>query len=54
MVTSAVADTIQAAGIPMTRIGTAGGASVTGPGFDVSLTDLRDASDSFFRDWMES
>ncbi len=53
VVTSAVADTIQAAGVPMTRIGTVRGASVEGPGFSVSLTDLREANEAFFRDWME-
>jgi len=54
VVTSAVAETIQAAGIPMTRIGTVGGAAVSGPGFSVEIDALREASDSFFRDWMES
>ncbi|MEO6717841.1 MAG: phosphoribosylformylglycinamidine synthase subunit PurL [Novosphingobium sp.] len=54
VVTSAVAGRIQAAGIPMTRIGTTGGAALTGPGFGIPLTALREASDSFFRDWMES
>jgi phosphoribosylformylglycinamidine synthase len=54
VVTSATADRIQVAGIPMTRIGTVGGTAVTGPGFDVALTQLRAAHDSFFKDWMES
>jgi phosphoribosylformylglycinamidine synthase len=54
VVTSAVADSIQAAGIPMTRIGTTGGTGLSGPGFEIPLTALREASDSFFRDWMES
>jgi phosphoribosylformylglycinamidine synthase len=54
VVTSATADRIQAAGIPMARIGTVGGTAVTGPGFDVALTQLRAAHDSFFKDWMES
>ena len=54
VVTSTVADSIQAAGIPMTRIGTTGGTGLSGPGFDTPLTVLREASDSFFRDWMES
>ena len=54
VVTSATADRIQAAGIPMTRIGTVCGTAVTGPGFDVALTQLRAAHDSFFKDWMES
>ncbi len=53
VVTSAVADTIQAAGIPMTRVGTTGGNSLKGPGFDVPLAELRAANESFFRDWME-
>ncbi|OYY68895.1 MAG: phosphoribosylformylglycinamidine synthase II [Sphingomonadales bacterium 28-55-16] len=54
VVTSAVADHIQAAGIPMTRIGTVGGSAINGPGFAVALTQLRAAHDSFFKDWMES
>ncbi|MFA7604356.1 MAG: phosphoribosylformylglycinamidine synthase subunit PurL [Novosphingobium sp.] len=54
VVTSAVADTIQAAGIPMTRIGTTGGLSVKGPGFDVPVTRLRDANERFFKEWMET
>ena len=54
VVTSAAADQIQAAGIPMTRIGTVGGTSVAGPGFDVPIATLRAAHDSFFKDWMES
>ena len=51
--TSAVAETIQAAGIPMTRIGTTGGTTVAGPGFSVDITDLREANEAFFKDWME-
>ena len=54
VVTTENADRIQAAGIPMTRIGTVGGTSVAGPGFDIDITDLRAAHDSFFKDWMES
>ncbi|MBW8754644.1 MAG: hypothetical protein JF595_10925, partial [Sphingomonadales bacterium] len=53
VVTSSVAATIQAAGIPMTRIGTTGGGSVKGPGFDVAVKALREANEAFFRDWME-
>jgi phosphoribosylformylglycinamidine synthase len=53
-VTSAAADQIQAAGIPMTRIGKVGGTSVKGPGFEVEIADLRTAHESFFKDWMES
>lgn len=53
IVTSAVADQIQAAGIPMTRIGTTGGDRVTGPGFSVSVADLRAENERFFREWME-
>jgi phosphoribosylformylglycinamidine synthase len=53
VVTSANAETIQAAGIPMTRIGTTGGTAITCPGMAVSLADLRAANDSFFSDLME-
>ncbi|WP_374405585.1 phosphoribosylformylglycinamidine synthase subunit PurL [Pelagerythrobacter sp.] len=49
VVTSANAEQIQAAGIPMHRIGTVGGDSVAG----VALTSLREAHHAFFRDWME-
>ena len=54
IVTSAAADQIQAAGIPMTRIGSVGGTSVQGPGFEVEIADLRTAHESFFKNWMES
>jgi phosphoribosylformylglycinamidine synthase subunit PurL len=54
IVTSAVADMIQAAGLRMTRIGTVGGIAVKGPGFEVPLADLRAAHESFFKNWMES
>ncbi|WP_374284617.1 phosphoribosylformylglycinamidine synthase subunit PurL [Novosphingobium sp.] len=54
VVTSNVADQIQAAGIPMTRIGTTGGSAISGPGFAVELAALREANDAFFRDWMEA
>ncbi len=54
VVTSQVADQIQAAGIPMTRIGTTGGGAISGPGFSVELAALREANDAFFRDWMEA
>lgn len=53
IVTSAVAASIQAAGIPMTRIGTTGGTALKGPGFSVEISDLREANEAFFRDWME-
>ena len=38
----------------MTRIGTVGGTSVAGPGFDVPIATLRNAHDSFFKNWMEA
>ena len=53
IVTSAVAETIQAAGIPMTRIGTTGGTAISGPGFTVEIASLREANEAFFKDWME-
>lgn len=53
IVTSAVAETIQAAGIPMTRIGTTGSDLVSGPGFSVPIATLCEANEAFFRDWME-
>ena len=54
IVTSAAADRIQAAGIPMTRIGTTGGAALSGPGFSVTVPDLKAANEAFFKDWMEA
>jgi phosphoribosylformylglycinamidine synthase subunit PurL len=54
VVTSAHADHIQAAGIPMTRIGTVSGDAVAGPRFSVAVAELRAAHESFFKDWMES
>ncbi len=54
VVTSAVADQIQAAGIPMIRIGTTGGTAIKGPGFSVEIATLREANEAFFRDWMEA
>ena len=53
VVTSAVAETIQAAGIPMTRIGTTGGDAVKGGGFNIAVSALKQANDAFFKDWME-
>ncbi|MFN4112423.1 MAG: phosphoribosylformylglycinamidine synthase subunit PurL [Sphingomonadaceae bacterium] len=49
VVTSDKADQIQAAGIPMHRIGAVGGDSVAG----IRLAELRAAHERFFRDWME-
>ena len=54
VVTSAVADQIQAAGIPMTRIGTTGGDSLRGPGFTVSIAALKAEHERFFKAWMEA
>ena len=41
------------AGVFVTAMGTTGGDAITGAGFNVPLTDLRAAHDSFFKDWME-
>ncbi|MDE2621390.1 MAG: phosphoribosylformylglycinamidine synthase II, partial [Sphingomonadales bacterium] len=54
VVTSAAAEKIQAAGIPMTRIGTTGGETVRGPGFAVSVAALKAENERFFREWMEA
>ena len=40
--------------VPFERIGTTGGDALVIGGQSVALADLREASDSFFRDWMES
>jgi phosphoribosylformylglycinamidine synthase len=37
----------------MTRIGTTGGDAVRGAGFNVSVAALKEANESFFRDWMD-
>ncbi|MGK2912361.1 MAG: phosphoribosylformylglycinamidine synthase subunit PurL [Sphingobium sp.] len=48
VVTSASADAIRAAGIPMTRIGTTGGDAIVIHGKSIALTDLRTAHEGFF------
>ncbi|CAH0353330.1 phosphoribosylformylglycinamidine synthase subunit PurL [Sphingobium sp. CECT 9361] len=48
VVTSSVADSIQAAGIPMTRIGTTGGDALVLHGKSIAIADLRDAHEGFF------
>ena len=48
VVTSRNPETIQAAGFPMSRIGTTGGASIRGAGREVSLDELRAANEGFF------
>ncbi|MGB5076541.1 MAG: phosphoribosylformylglycinamidine synthase subunit PurL [Sphingorhabdus sp.] len=54
VVTSGMAlDSLQQAGIAMTRIGTVGGDAVAGSGFEVPLADLRAAHLSFFKNWMD-
>ncbi len=50
---AALVEKAKNAGIFVAQIGTTGGDAVSGPGFSVALADLREASDSFFRDWME-
>jgi len=52
VVTSRNAETIQAAGIPMHRIGTTGGDSIKGAGRAVRLDALRAAHESFFPELM--
>lgn len=41
-------------GIEAVKIGTTGGVMISGASFAVPLADLREASESFFRDWLES
>ena len=53
VVTSAKAEEIQAAGLPMTRIGTTGGDAIKIAGSAIGLTELRDANGSFFPQLME-
>ena len=48
VVTSRNPETIQAAGFPMTRIGTTGGDSIRGAGREVPLDELRRAHEGFF------
>jgi len=54
VVTSRNAGTIQAAGFPMTRIGTTGGDALRGAGRDVPLAELRQAHEGFFPALMEA
>lgn len=53
-VVTGAAEMIEAAGVPVTRIGTTGGAALKGAGFDVAVSALKDANAAFFRDWMEN
>jgi phosphoribosylformylglycinamidine synthase len=53
VVTGPVAKTIEAEGIAITRIGTTGGTSVRGVGFNVPVATLCEANERFFKDWME-
>ncbi|OCC24752.1 phosphoribosylformylglycinamidine synthase II [Croceicoccus estronivorus] len=48
----AVLEAARSIGIVAASIGTTGGSTVSGPGFSVPLSDLREASDAFFRNWM--
>lgn len=52
VVTAANADALKSAGIPVRRIGTTGGTSLDIQGREVTIADLKEASESFFRDWM--
>jgi phosphoribosylformylglycinamidine synthase len=54
IVTGRAWDTIEAAGVPVVQIGTTGGFSVKGPGFDVPVKVLREANERFFKEWMEA
>ncbi|MGH6786621.1 MAG: phosphoribosylformylglycinamidine synthase subunit PurL, partial [Novosphingobium sp.] len=47
-------DAISKIGHPVMMLGNVAGSSVRGRNFDIPLTALREASDSFFRDWMEA
>jgi len=49
----AVIEAAKNAGVFVAQVGIVGGAALSGPGLSASLADLREASDSFFRDWME-
>ena len=42
------------AGIFAVAIGTTGGDAVSGTGFEVTLTNLRNANECFFKEWMEA
>ncbi len=53
VVTSSVADSIQAAGIPMTRIGTTGGDALVLHGKSIAIADLRSAHEGFFPSMMD-
>ena len=53
VVTLSDADALEGRGLPLMRIGTTGGNALEVNGKPIPLTALREASDSFFRDWME-
>ncbi len=46
-------DQIAVSPVPLYKIGQTGGHVLSSPEFSVDLTELRAASDSFFKDWME-
>ena len=54
LVTVAPGVELDRAKVPFERIGTTGGDALVVGAQSVSLSALREASDSFFRDWMES
>ncbi len=58
LVTAKDADAVTArageAGVFIAPVGRTGGDAVKGPQLSVSLADLRDANDRFFREWMEN
>ncbi len=54
IVTGAIPESDQAAGIVMTRIGTTGSDAIAAPGQSVSISALRASSERFFHEWMES
>ena len=53
VVTLPDADVLEGRDIPFTRLGRTGGDAVVVNGQSVSLATLREANESFFRDWME-
>ena len=52
VVTAVNAAVLESAGIPVRRIGTTAGTSLDIQGREVTIADLIEASESFFRDWM--
>ena len=54
LVTTPADAELSAPGVSIRRIGTTGGQAVSGPGFSVPISALKDRNEAFFKEWMEA